>query len=81
MYGNEHRLGKDHHKRGDWNASMPPYQAMMQTLTTMLRNDMLYLAVSQNDIGLDKHFMVKRPNVLVLSVGGFGHGKIRAVRE
>ncbi len=41
-------------------------------LNELLRPDVLYLAISQGDVGLGKIGMA-HPNILVLSAGGFGH--------
>jgi hypothetical protein len=41
-------------------------------LTEILRPNVLYLAISQGDVGLGKIGM-RHPNILVLSAGGFGH--------
>ena len=48
---------------------------MIDELIDMLRPDVLYLAVSQDDQGLFEKMMRMRPNVLVLSAGGYGHGE------
>jgi hypothetical protein len=41
-------------------------------LNAVLRPDVLYLAISQGDVGLGKIGM-HHPNILVLSAGGYGH--------
>jgi hypothetical protein len=48
-------------------------------LRQILRPNVLYLAVSQGDIGLGK-IGVSLPNILVLSAGGFGHVPIPLIR-
>ncbi len=41
-------------------------------ITSILRPNVLYLAISQGDVGLGK-IAKANPNILVLSAGGFGH--------
>ncbi len=48
-------------------------------LTEILRPDVLYLAISQGDVGLGKIGM-RHPNILVLSAGGFGHVPLPLVK-
>lgn len=48
------------------------WNEIMQALKSVLRSDVIYLAVSQGDIGLAK-IGETFPNILVLSGGGFGH--------
>ena len=48
-------------------------------LNQILRPNVLYLAISQGDVGLGK-IGVAHPNILVLSAGGFGHVPIPLVR-
>lgn len=55
------------------------WQEIFKTLKAVLRPDVIYLAVSQGDIGLAKigeYF----PNVLVLSGGGFGHVPVPLIK-
>lgn len=49
------------------------WENLVDDVISMLRPDVLYLAVSQNAAGLQETFMNSRPNVLVISAGGFGH--------
>lgn len=48
-------------------------------LNQVLRPNVLYLAISQGDVGLGK-IGVSHPNILALSAGGFGHVVIPLVR-
>ena len=52
----------------------------MKRMIELLRPDVLYLAVSQDDQGLFEAFMEARPNVLVLSAGGYGHIPIPLIK-
>lgn len=46
---------------------------ILNALDKKLRDDVIYVAISQLDFGMEHNFMKKRPNVLVLSAGGYGH--------
>lgn len=48
-------------------------------LTEILRPNVLYLAISQSDLGLGK-IGIGHPNIVVLSAGGFGHIPIPLVK-
>eukprot|EP01039_Chlorochromonas_danica_P004126 gene4126-4525_t len=48
-------------------------------LGVLLRPNVLYLAISQGDVGLGK-IGIRYPNILVLSAGGFGHIPIPLVK-
>lgn len=48
-------------------------------LTPHLRSDVLYMAVVQNDGGLE-NITTYHPNILVLSAGGFGHIPIPLIK-
>ena len=48
-------------------------------LNQVLRPNVLYLAISQGDVGLGK-IGVSHPNILALSAGGFGHVVIPLIR-
>lgn len=48
-------------------------------LSAILRPNVLYLAISQGDIGLGK-IGTANPNILVLSAGGYGHVPLPLVR-
>jgi hypothetical protein len=49
-------------------------------LNAVLRPNVLYLAISQGDVGLGKIGMA-HPNILVLSAGGFGHCVLPLVKS
>ena len=49
-------------------------------LNTHLRSGVIYLAVSQGDVGLGK-IGTAHPNILVLSAGGYGHVPLPLVRD
>lgn len=48
------------------------FDNILMTLSTVLRPNVIYLAVSQGDVGLGK-IGREFPNILVLSAGGYGH--------
>ena len=48
------------------------FDNILLTLSTVLRPNVIYLAVSQGDVGLGK-IGREFPNILVLSAGGYGH--------
>ena len=48
------------------------FDNILMTLSTVLRPNVIYLAVSQGDVGLGK-IGKEFPNILVLSAGGYGH--------
>lgn len=49
-------------------------------LNELLRPNVLYLAISQGDVGLGK-IGIAHPNILVLSAGGFGHVVLPLVKS
>jgi len=51
---------------------------ILAELNGVLRNDVLYITVSQGDVGLGE-IGRKHPNILVLSAGGYGHVPIPLV--
>lgn len=55
------------------------WKEIMDALSSVLRPNVIYLAVSQGDIGLAK-IAEKFPNILVLSGGGFGHIPIPLIK-
>jgi len=60
-----------------WVMNPSPYRyppGFVETLRSLLRTDILYVTVSQNDEGLSgKCEWDYMPNILVMSAGGFGH--------
>jgi hypothetical protein len=58
---------------------IPPYRSIVDKLEKILRRNVLYLAVSQDDDGL-YYLQQKFPNVLSLSAGGYGHVPIPLVK-
>jgi hypothetical protein len=66
--------------KGKINSSIPTMRDMFKTVTDLLRPDVIYLAVSQDDQGLFNQFMSDRPNVLTISAGGFGHIAIPLIK-
>lgn len=62
------------------NKSIPTKEDTMKRMIELLRPDVIYLAISQDDQGLFETFMEARPNVLVLSAGGYGHVPIPLIK-
>ena len=61
------------------NSSVPEYRNLHYEISALLRPDVLYVTVSQDDQGL--HRLVQlRPNILVFSAGGSGHIAIPLVK-
>jgi len=59
----------------------PP--GLLATLKKHLRKDVLYITLSQNDVGLEGVFDLRReyPNILVLSAGGYGHVAVPLLKQ
>lgn len=55
------------------NGSMPNYDAMPQTISKFLRDDVIYITVCQDDEGLTSKLANLKPNILTFSAGGYGH--------
>ena len=55
------------------------YDAIHNELNAILRPNVIYLAISQGDVGLGK-IGTAHPNILVLGAGGYGHVPIPLVR-
>lgn len=57
------------------------HQELYETLKTLLRPNVLYIAISQDDEGITFGELFKtRPNILTLSAGGMGHIPIPLVK-
>ena len=61
------------------NKSMPSYDSVFIALKKILRDDVLYVTVSQSDIGLT-NAKNNIKNILVLSAGGYGHVPIPLIK-
>jgi len=59
----------------------PP--GLLVALKEVLRKDVLYITLAQNDIGLEGVFDLRReyPNILVLSAGGYGHVAVPLLKQ
>ena len=55
------------------------FDAIHNELNMILRPNVLYLAISQGDVGLGK-IGTSHPNILVLAAGGYGHIPIPLIR-
>jgi hypothetical protein len=62
------------------NKTIPTKEDTTKRMIELLRPDVIYLAISQDDQGLFESFMEARPNVLVLSAGGYGHIPIPLIK-
>ena len=62
------------------NATTPDYKTYHTQIAKLLREDVLYVTVSQDDQGIHK-LTELRPNILVLSAGGYGHIPIPLLKE
>ena len=60
--------------------TIPNYDDMIQHLITILRDDVIYITVNQNDQGLLPVMTFAKPNILVFSAGGFGHIPIPLIK-
>jgi hypothetical protein len=60
------------------------YEGIPAELSALLRPDVLYVTVSQDDEGIDRQdhsgLFNKRPNILTMSAGGYGHIPIPLVK-
>jgi hypothetical protein len=55
------------------NSSMPSYDNMPEAISKILRDDVIYVTVVQDDEGLTSKLANLKPNILTLSAGGYGH--------
>eukprot|EP01041_Mallomonas_annulata_P014327 gene14327-30500_t len=62
------------------NTSIPEYKTYHTDISKLLRTDVLYITVSQDDQGIHKLSHLN-PNILVLSAGGYGHIPIPLLKE
>lgn len=56
------------------------FNKIAEALNTLLRPDVIYITVSQGDVGLG-FIGTQHPNILVLSAGGYGHIPIPLVKS
>lgn len=63
----------------DASLPVPPYTTLFASIAKLLRPDVIYFAVSQDDDGLSTLTRL-RPNVLSLSAGGYGHVALPLVK-
>ena len=52
---------------------MPSYDDMPEAISKILRDDVIYVTVVQDDEGLTSKLANLKPNILTLSAGGYGH--------
>lgn len=62
------------------NASYPEHRHLPQLISELLRPDIIYLAVSQDDQGIGTKLTTDHPNILVISAGGYGHVPIPLIK-
>lgn len=58
---------------------VPSYKSLVQHMSNILRNDCLYITVSQDDEAIHA-IQLKFPNILVFSAGGYGHVPIPLIK-
>jgi hypothetical protein len=62
------------------NASVPPWGEMPDRINKLLRDDVIYVMITQDDEGLTARLANLKPNILSLSAGGFGHIPIPLIK-
>lgn len=62
------------------NASMPNYNTLPGNIEKLLRDDVIYVTVTQDDEGFTSKLAIPKPNILSLSAGGFGHIPIPLIK-
>lgn len=62
------------------NTSNPTRELLRNTLKSVLRKDVLYVTVDQDDQGIFEPLAKEFPNILSLSAGGFGHVPIPLIK-
>lgn len=56
------------------------YDNLLPQLLRILRDDVIYVTVVQDDEGISSQLMQLKPNILVISAGGFGHIPIPLIK-
>mmetsp|Transcript_2359 Transcript_2359/g.3629 ORF Transcript_2359/g.3629 Transcript_2359/m.3629 type:complete len:388 (-) Transcript_2359:16-1179(-) len=67
----------------DFRTKIRPNPTLKETsaeLASLLRDDLIYVVVSQDDQGITADLFEKKPNILVLSAGGYGHIPIPLIK-
>lgn len=67
----------------DFRTKKRPNPTLKETaaeLISLLRDDIMYVVVSQDDQGITAALFEKKPNILVISAGGYGHIPIPLVK-
>lgn len=62
------------------NQSLPIYSQMTNRISQLLRDDVIYFTVVQDDEGLTSRLADLKPNILSFSAGGYGHIPIPLVK-
>ena len=57
------------------------YSYLIKRISELLRNDVIYLAVTQDDQGLGHTLTELFPNILSMSAGGYGHIPIPLIKD
>lgn len=58
----------------------PTFKEATNELIGLLRDDIVYVTVSQDDQGISSALLQAKPNILVLSAGGYGHIPIPLIK-
>ena len=62
------------------NASVPAYGTLHENIVKLLRDDVIYVMITQDDEGFGSRVANPRPNILSISAGGFGHIAIPLIK-
>jgi len=62
------------------NASIPRFVDLPDNIAKLLRDDVIYFTVSQDDQGITSRLADKKPNILQFSAGGYGHIPIPLIK-
>lgn len=62
------------------NKSLPDFRLLPENITKLLRNDIVYVILHQDDQGLTNRLAKWNPNILSISAGGFGHVAIPLIK-
>ncbi len=59
---------------------IPEHQKMAELISPLLRSDVVYITVIQDDEGVRRKLTTLRPNLISISAGGFGHIAIPLIK-
>lgn len=61
-------------------SSIPDYSKLPDLIASLLRDDVIYVMVNQDDQGITSRLAAMKPNILVLSAGGYGNVPIPLIK-